>query len=121
MSLTESSRSEAVVELQVRLAVAGRAADVGEDHGDAQLVDQVVEPAQERGAELALGAAVDVDQDGPAGRELRAGLVDERGDLRGRRRSGSGPARARRTFEASSPPVSLAVQRSRRSEARSYE
>ena len=53
--------------------------------------DQVIEPPQEARAGLALGAAVDLDQHGPAaGETAGGGAIDERGDLAGRRRSGSG-------------------------------
>ena len=101
----------AVVELQIGLAVARRAPHVGEDQDDAQLVDQVVEPAQERRAELALGTAVDVDQDRPrAGKLPRRRAIDERRDLaaveaRILDQLGLGEGLGSR------PPVSLEVQR----------
>ena len=72
----------AVVELQVGLAVARRAADVGQDQHHAQLVDQVIEPAQEAGTELALGAAVNLDQHRPGAGKAGSGRpIDERGNL----------------------------------------
>ena len=60
----------AVVELHIRLAVARRASHVGEDQDESQLLDQVVEPADEARSGLSLGAAVDIDQDRPRTREL---------------------------------------------------
>ena len=68
----------AIVEPDEALAVAGRAADVGEEDRDALLVEEVIVAAHEAGARLALGAAVDVDdQRALAGEFARVGAVEE--------------------------------------------
>ena len=68
----------AVVEPDEALAIAGRAADVGEEDGDALLVEEVIVAAHEAGARLAFGAAVDVDdQRALAGEFARVGAVEE--------------------------------------------
>src|SRR5262249_42978614 len=59
-----------VVEPQISLAVARRASHVREDEDEAEFVDQVVEPADEAGAGLSFGPAVDVDQDRARAGEL---------------------------------------------------
>ena len=71
----------AVVELHERLPEAGRAPDVRKNQGDPQLLDVVVVAAQESGARLPLGPAVDVDDHRAAPRESRGRLVEKAGDL----------------------------------------
>ena len=58
----------AVVEGDEALAVAGRAADVGVEDGDAELVDQIIVAAEEARARLAFRPAMDVDDQRPAAR-----------------------------------------------------
>ena len=69
----------AVVEGEEILAVAFRAAHVRRDHGDAEFVDPVLDGRGEAGAILALGPAVDVDDDRMRARRARA--IEEAGDL----------------------------------------
>ena len=71
----------AVVEADEGLAEADRAAHVGIDDRDAQLVEEVVVASDERRARLALGAAVDVDDHRPLAGEPRRRLVVEAGNL----------------------------------------
>src|SRR3712207_1578245 len=66
-----------VVEVGIRLAVARRAPDVGEEDR-VPVAQEVLGYWLERGPGLALGAAVDVDDDR---RVVLAGLVEEGGDL----------------------------------------
>ena len=70
-----------VIQADEPLAVAGGAADVGEEDGDAQFVDQVVVAAHEAGPALALGPTVDVDDQRAGAREaVRIGAVEEARD-----------------------------------------
>ena len=71
-----------VIQLHEGLAVPRRSSDIGHDQYQAQLVDQVVEPGQEPGAELGLGSAVDLDEHrSAAGKAGRAWSIDECRDL----------------------------------------
>ncbi len=71
---------ESVVEGEEGFAEAGRAADVGHDEGDAQLVEEKIVPPLEDGPRLSLGAAVDADEHGPrAGEFRRIGTIHEAG------------------------------------------
>ena len=68
----------AVVEADEALAVAGRAADVGIEDGDAELVDQIIVAAEEAGPRLALGPAMNVDDQRPAaGKAGRVRAIEE--------------------------------------------
>src|SRR5439155_22926186 len=69
-----------VVQLHERLAVAGRAPDVRQNQGDAELVQVVVAAAEEPGAGLPLRPPVDADDDRPPAAEACRGLVEEAGD-----------------------------------------
>src|SRR5207244_5303335 len=71
----------AVVELDERLPITGRAADVGLDDGDTELAQEIVVASLEAGLRLALGAAVDVDHDRPLPREPGGRAVVQSGDL----------------------------------------
>ena len=63
-----------VIQADEPLAVAGRAANVGEEDGDPELVDQVVVATHEAGARLRFRPAVDVhDQRPRAGEAARIG------------------------------------------------
>ena len=71
----------AVVELQERFAIAGRAAHVGIKHRHAQLVEVVVVAALKDRARLPLGAAVNVDDHRPLAAEAGRRAVEEAGNL----------------------------------------
>src|SRR2546427_4020239 len=69
-----------IVELGECFAVAGRAANVGENDRDAELVDVVVVPAEEAGPGLALRSAVDIDDHRATSREAGGRLIEEARD-----------------------------------------
>ena len=90
------AQRRAVVEADEALAEAGRAADIGIEDGDAELVDQIIVAAEEARARLALGPAVDVDDQRPAARESAPRRAGRGSPTRARRRSfapRSAPAR----------------------------
>src|SRR5207249_8080111 len=69
-----------VVELREGLAVASRAADVGEDDRDPELVHVIVVAAQEARPRLSFRPPVDVDEIGRASGEASRWLMEEARD-----------------------------------------
>ena len=84
-----------VVQLQIRLAIAGRSSHVRINHGQPHLVHIVLRQRRESGPILTLGPAVNIDQHGAAffGRGVTR-LERDRPESAGRRTSGIESARA---------------------------